>query len=715
MSNTTTPGDQFNPTKTSDGGSGERAATEETLEFLRTRADELGTTLPPLGKTPRHWPSILQAPTGKADHLGETPWEFLKGVLRTSRKPILFQTVMLTVNAIAAAFLNVVVGRAVDAGIDSGLNVHVWQWVGVFFLLIVVLALTNGLNQVAEISAWLRGALGASRTVAHRVARAGRSAKQDKPAGDVVTAILNDSDHVGAFVVFVSEVIAAIVSFVAVAVIMLTISPQLGLVIIIGFPLAILAVTALAGPIQKKLAIQREEQGKLTTISTDAVVGLRVLRGIGGEDYYNARYKEQSGRVKTAAIRVASNQALLAVMRSSVPMLFLAVVAGFGSMMVFEGRMTPGDLLTFAGLTAFLANPLNVAAWAAQIGTRAWVGVKKLAEFNALKPPVGTAYAEDNASAIQQVDQVFANAAEQVVEESGNTPLTDGDPAAALPTQIVAEDLGSLPLEDTASGIIVRPGRLTALVAPSPDTSAEIAKRMARIDDEYEAKAGNVDLRALPLETVRRGILLAEADAQLFRGTLHAGLRASAAADPPSRGVTELVYREHLEEAARQEGTLFRADRVPDDSRLAHSMYVADAPDVLDSLAGGMAGWLTERGRNLSGGQRQRVALARAVYADAPVLIAIEPTSAVDSHTEERISSRIRDERAGKTTVVVTASPLWLEKCDEIVVVDEEGHEVARGTHSDLRRAAEAGDQGARLYRRIVQREAGEEHEAPRS
>ncbi|WRS29127.1 ABC transporter ATP-binding protein [Actinomycetaceae bacterium MB13-C1-2] len=715
MSKTTAPNSQpvpdNAPGQNRDSSASGRAATEETLEFLRSRAEELKTTLPPLGKTPRRWLGILQAPTGKADHLGETPWEFLKGVVRTCRKPIVFQTTMLTINAIAATFLNVVVGRAVDAGIDSGLNIHVWQWVGVFALLVIVLAVTNGLNQVAEISAWLRGALGASRTVAHRVARAGRSAKQDKPAGDVVTAILNDSDHLGAFVVFVSEVIAALVSFVAVAVIMLTISPRLGLVIIIGFPLAILAVTALAGPIQRKLAVQREEQGKLTTISTDAVVGLRVLRGIGGEDYYNARYKEQSGRVKAAAIRVASNQALLAVMRSSVPMLFLAVVAGFGSMMVFEGEMTPGDLLTFAGLTAFLANPLNVAAWAAQIGTRAWVGVKKLAEFNALQPPVGSTYAEDNAATdAKEVNRIFTEAAQQVVQATGEALPTAGDAGS-----VISEQLGTLPIEDSDSGIAIRPRVLTALVAPSPDTSAEVAKRMARIDDKYEAKAGGVDLRALPLETVRQGILLAEADAQLFRGTLHSGLRASAATDPPSRGVTELVYREHLEEAARQEGTLFRADRVPDDPRLAHAMYVADAPDVLDSLAGGMAGWLTERGRNLSGGQRQRVALARAVYADAPVLIAIEPTSAVDSHTEERISSRIRDERQGKTTVVVTASPLWLEKCDEIVVMDEEGREVARGSHSELRRAAEAGDAGAQLYRRIVQREAGEEHEAPRS
>lgn len=699
-------------------------ATEQTLRFLRERADDLGTKLPPLGKTPRRWPGLWQAPSGQPERLGETPWTFLRGVLRMTRGSIILQSLTLTINALCGAFLSVVVGRAVDAARDYGLSSQFWTWVAVFGALILVLAVTNSLNQMAEIASWMRGALGASRTVAHRVSRAGRSAKQDKPAGDVVTAILNDSDHVGAFVIFVAEVIAAIVSFVAVAAIMFTMSVPLGLVIVIGFPLAVLGVTALAKPIQRKLAVQREEQGRLTTISTDAVTGLRVLRGIGGEDYYNARYREQSGRVREAAVKVAGNQAVLAVMRSSVPMLFMAVVAGFGALLVFEGTLTPGDLVAFAGMTAFLANPINVAAWAAQIGTRAWVGVKKLAEFNSLEPPVGGTVrsSEDNA---QEVNQIFAEAAEQALQNSGAATIAAEDSVDAelgvMPGPAVADSadefvdpafFGSMPLTDCASGVSLLPGKLTALVAPSPDTSAVIAKRMARIDDKDEVKIGETDLRKLPLGTVRSGITLAEADAQLFRGTLHSALRASKAVDPSTRGVTELVYREHLEEAARNEGTLFRADRVPDDDRLQLAMHVADAADVLDSLAGGMAGWLTERGRNLSGGQRQRVALARAIYADAPVLIAIEPTSAVDSHTEERIAQRIAEERAGKTTLIVSASPLWLEKCDQIIVVDSDGTEVARGSHEELKQKAASGDPGAILYRRIVQREAGEDHEA---
>jgi ABC-type multidrug transport system fused ATPase/permease subunit len=51
------------------------------------------------------------------------------------------------------------------------------------------------------------------------------------------------------------------------------------------------------------------------------------------------------------------------------------------------------------------------------------------------------------------------------------------------------------------------------------------------------------------------------------------------------------------------------------------------------------------------------------------VLILVEPTSAVDTHTEGRIASRLRDMRGVHTTLVATTSPLVLEKMDVIFVV----------------------------------------------
>ncbi len=649
------------------------------VSFLVARAAEAGITLPPLGKTPKRWPRMLRAPKGDPLFYGTTQKGFLLAVMKSCRGAIFAQTLALSVGTILGALIPFIMGESIDSAIAHGLAGTTWAWLGLFTGLILVMAIGDGLNQMAENAAFLNGCFGPARSVAHRISRAGRSAKQDKPAGDVVTGIINDSDMVGAAVLFVAEVVSSVLAIIVVTIVMFRMSPLLGTVVLIGLPIALGGIAILVKPMQKKFAAMREEQGKLTTISTDAVMGLRVLRGVGGEKFYNQRYKEQSQEVRAAGVRVARNQAALNITRTSVPQLFIAVVTGLGAFLTFEGVISVGELVAFAGMTAYLSTPFNVAGQAAYLGSRAWVGAKKLADFSAVEPPTS----------------------EELVE----TVEHNEDALAA------GFDFGTVPLTDVTSGVTVEPGMLTALVAPSPSTSAEIAKRLTRISDGARVLAGDRDLRTLPVADVRRGILLSEDDAQLFRGTLHAGLCGVSARDPEPRGVTELVYREHLEEAARREGTLFRADRVPDDPRLEQSMQVADAGDVLDSLTGGMAGWLSERGRNLSGGQRQRVALARAIYADAPVLVAVEPTSAVDSHTEERISAALKAERAGKTTVVVTASPLWLEKCDQVIVLGEDGAEVARGTHRELQERAVSGEAGAGLYRRIIEREAGGDDE----
>jgi len=121
---------------------------------------------------------------------------------------------------------------------------------------------------------------------------------------------------------------------------------------------------------------------------------------------------------------------------------------------------------------------------------------------------------------------------------------------------------------------------------------------------------------------------------------------------------------------------------------------------VYDALAGGWQGELDERGRGLSGGQRQRVVLARALGADAPVLVLVDPTSAVDAHTEARIAERVAAYRRGRTTLVATVSPLWLHHADRVVLL-QDGYATATGAHEELLESHPD-------YRRVVTRSMDE-------
>lgn len=676
-----------------------------TREFLRARADEVGVTLPPMGKTPRTWWAPWRALAGPALDLPSRKWPFVRTLARHTRVILLLGILVRTVSYVASALIPWSLGLLLDSGLDQGIGAHLIEPSLVFIAMVALMALGDGLGQMSDIGLWMGAAMNAVRSVGKRLGDNGRAIKRDLPAGDIVTALLTDADYLGGAFAWCPEIVAAIVSTIVVCVLMFTASPPLGLVVIIGLPLVIVGMTFLVKPLQKRQAVAREEQGKLTTISTDAVSGLRVLRGIGGEDVYNDTYRAQSARVRDAGIRVASTSAMLTMLRQSMPMVFTALVVGYGAVLTFEGSLSAGELVAFYGFTTFLRNPISVATNSIQQFTRAWVGVRKMTRVLEVPPLVGDSLVGQSAPVGgSDMDEGAAASAAGTVRSSRDQSLRDDGSPSSI-------DWNTAELTDARTGVTVRPGRLTALVAADPDVSAALARRLGRVEDQDVVLASGRDLRTVPVEEVRRSVFLSEAEFQLFAGTLRDEVEGAAAQPRRSRGVTELVQREVIEDSTRRENILFRPHESDDDPRLLEALHVADAHDVLDSLPGGLGGVISEKGRNLSGGQRQRVALARAVASQAPVLIAVEPTSAVDSHTEARVAERLAGARRGRTTVVVSASPLVLEQCDEVVLLDRDGRELTRGTHGGLGRSALAGDPSARLYRAVVNREAGEPDE----
>jgi ABC-type multidrug transport system fused ATPase/permease subunit len=214
-------------------------------------------------------------------------------------------------------------------------------------------------------------------------------------------------------------------------------------------------------------------------------------------------------------------------------------------------------------------------------------------------------------------------------------------------------------LVDPLSGVRVSAGALTALVSARPEETAAIADRLGRFGPgRHDVTWSGLPLDAMALAEVRERIVVSEADPRLFTGTLRAELlagRAGAGTDP---------------------------DTDPD-AELYEALAVASALDVLEAVPDGLDGLVEERGRSYSGGQRQRLALTRALLAEPEVLVLVEPTSAVDAHTEARIAARLAQARRGRTTVVTSASPLLLGEADEVLLV-EDGRVSATGTHHEL-------------------------------
>ncbi|MDX6241218.1 MAG: hypothetical protein QOG10_6042 [Kribbellaceae bacterium] len=506
----------------------------------------------------------------------------------------------------AQAFVPAILGRAIDEGIAAGDTERLLFWTLVLSGVGVLQALAGIMRHRFAVVNWLSGAYRTVQVVTRRAANLGATLPKNLATGEVVSVGASDLAHIGNVLEVIARFAGAIVAFAIVAVILLSSSTLLGLVVLIGVPVMLFCLGPMLRPLHKRQFAQREAVGELNSLGSDIVAGLRVLRGIGGEDSFSQRYRSESQQVRAAGVRVARVQSVLDATQVFLPGIFVVVVVGLGAHFALRGELSPGTLVAFYGYATFLVMPLRTATEMADKLMRGLVAARRVNRVLSLTP--------------------------EIVDPS--TPVT-------LPSH------GDL--VDPLSGIRARDGLLTAIVTAEPDRAAVLADRLGRYDDG-EVRYGGVLLAGATRADVRSRILVSDTGAQMFTGTL----------------------REELDPSGR---------RTDDD--LMTALRTASAEDVLVALTDGLDSDVEEKGRSFSGGQRQRLILVRALLADPAVLILVEPTSAVDAHTEARIAERLREHRAGRSTVVLTSSPLLLDRVDEVIFVAAD-RVVAVGKHRDL-------------------------------
>ncbi|SDT55139.1 ABC-type multidrug transport system, ATPase and permease component [Jiangella sp. DSM 45060] len=549
-----------------------------------------------------------------------TPGRYLLWLARAQLGVVLLGAFYGVIWPTAQALMPYAVGRAIDDGLTERDRGDLLLWAGVVLALGVLQAATGILQDRCALANALGARYRTLQLVTRQAARLGATLPRKTSAGEVLSVGVADVTQIGRALDFSSRAIGAVASIVVVAAIMLATSWRLGLVVLIGVPLMVAAVALLLRPLHDRQARLRSLQAELTAQAVDIVGGLRVLRGIGGEELFGRRYDAESQRVRRAGVHLARAEAALEAARMLLPGLLVALIVFLGARQVLAGDLTGGQLVAFYGYAVFLATPVRRLSIGASAFMKAYVAARRVVTLLALRPEI---------------------------EAGGSAAPAGGD------------------LVDPASGLVAAGGRFTAVVCAAPGHAAALADRLGRYT-ESGVTYGEVLLDSVEVAEVRRRILVSGNEARLFAGSLRSELA---------------------------------VDGIVDDARVLAAVEVASAADVLEALPGGLDTVVAAGGKEFSGGQLQRLRLARAVLADPDVLVLVEPTSAVDAHTEARIAARLAAARAGRTTVVFATSPILLDHADAVVLVDGGGRAVAAGTHASL--IADP------RYRALVAREEG--------
>ncbi|MFC8218693.1 ABC transporter transmembrane domain-containing protein [Streptomyces sp. NPDC057362] len=564
-------------------------------------------------------------------------WRYLAWLVRRQWPRCLAGAVLASVWMVLLAATPYLMARAFDHGLEPGDLGALAGWTGAMVAVGGVNAWLGMMRHRTMTKVRMDANFRTVKVVVAHATRLGAALRAQVGTGEVVTIGVGDVQTISGSLTAVGPGVGAVAAYATVGGLMLSVSTRLALVVLLGVPLLAVALGPLMGRLQGRETEYRERQSVLTARIGDLAGGLRVLNGLGGKGLVADAFRRDSGRLREQGYRVGAVTSWIQALGMGLPMLFLALVTWMGARLAAQGRISVGELVSVYGYVVALGWPVAFLIEMAHQLSRGVVAARRVVTFLRLEP------APDE-----------------------GTREAPAEPSA---------------LHDPTSGVRILPGRLTALVTTHPSDATDILDRLGRYTPS-DATWGDIPLADIPLPQIRSRILVAEAEADLFAGTL-----SSVVGDQETnlRGAGSVDLRLRRVGATSHNSAADAKQRTGADewAKLTAAIHAAAAEDIVRALPDGLETPIEAQARNLSGGQRQRVRLARALLADPEVLLAAEPTSALDAHTEATVADRLKRARKGRTTVLAATSPLLLDRADVVHhLVD--GKVAATGTHREL-------------------------------
>jgi ATP-binding cassette subfamily B protein len=381
----------------------------------------------------------------------------------------------------------------------------------------------------------------------------------------------------------------------------------------------------------------QDEQGDLATYVEEATTGIRVLKALGRRDEASAQHYAQADRVYRTQVAKARLRGTFWAGLDLVPNAVIGLILLLGALAVSRGALTVGGLVAFITLALLLVWPIEAMGYIIAGGQEAATAAQRVYEIFDTPPAI--------------TDRPGVTAAAVSHSRPGG-PAADARPGRLVFDQVAfsypqapAPVLRAISLELT-------PGETVALVGATGSGKTTLLQLVPRLADVTGGaiRLDGTDVRDLPLHELRGRLGCAFEDPTLFSASVRENV---------SFGVAEA-----------------------DDADVQAALDVAQA-DFVAALPWGLDTRIGEQGMALSGGQRQRIALARAILARPQVLLLDDPLSALDVHTEAKVTRALSSVLSMSTALIVAHRPSTVLLADRVALLAD-GVIAAIGTHREL-------------------------------
>lgn len=359
---------------------------------------------------------------------------------------------------------------------------------------------------------------------------------------------------------------------------------------------------------------------------TASLQNLRVVKAYTAEPHEQERLRRVDLRVLKQQLKLARLQAFVSPMMETVAVLTASFVIIWLASRVINHELSLSKFAALSVTLSVLFDPLRKLADVYVRVQRASAGAERI--FHVIDQPTEADLTAGNVELTPLTKAI----------EFNNVSFTY--PGAETPA-----------LSDVS--LSIAKGETVAIVGPNGCGKTTLVSMLPRLfaPDAGAIRYDGIDIQNATLTSLRKQIGMVTQEAVVFAGTPMANIAYG----------RESVDEKHVRDAAGR----------------------ASADEFIRNIPGGYQADLAERGTSLSGGQRQRLTIARAIFRNAPILIFDEATSQIDSESELKIRTALREFAKGRTTLIVAHRLSTIQFADRIIVMDG-GRVIDTGTHSEL-------------------------------